>query len=221
VKRDLALEIILATKAIAVIRMSNPAKLRSVTKALRRGGLKAIEITMTTPGALETIRDLAKKKPAGTLIGAGTVLDAASAQSVLLAGADFVVSPVLDAETIRLCRECDTFVAPGAYTPTEILTAWRLGADVVKVFPASAAGPKFFKDLKGPFPDIRLMPTGGVDIANAAEFIDNGACCVALGSALLDPTLIALNDWEGLTARAGALMESLRRAGGGPRRKTA
>lgn len=218
-KRDLALDIILTTKAIAVIRMRDPAKLRAVIEALRRGGLKAIEITLTTPGALETIRDLAKKKPAGSLIGAGTVLDAASAQAVLLAGADFVVSPVLDADTIRLCRECDTFVAPGAFTPTEILAAWRLGADVVKVFPASSAGPKFFKDLKGPFPEIRLMPTGGVDIGNAAAFIDHGACCVAIGTALLDPALIADSDWEGLTARAGALMDSLRRTGGGRHRK--
>lgn len=219
-KRDLALDIILTTKAIAVIRMSNPAKLRLVTEAIRRGGLKAIEITMTTPGALDVIRDLAQRKPEGVLIGAGTVLDAASAESVLRAGADFVVSPVLDAGTIRLCREADTFIAPGAFSPTEILAAWRLGADVVKVFPASAAGPKFFKDLKGPFPEIRLMPTGGVDLGNAASFIEHGACCVAVGTALLDPVLIANDDWEGLTAKAGALMESLRRAGGGQPRKT-
>jgi len=134
----------------------------------------AIEITLTTPGALDSIRDMIASKPAGVLVGAGTVLDAGTAASVIQAGADFVVSPVLDREVVRVCRERDTFVAPGAFTPTEILSAWRLGADVVKVFPASAAGPK----------------------------------------------LIANDDWDGLTARAGALVESLSRAGAKPRRST-
>ncbi|MDP2914132.1 MAG: bifunctional 4-hydroxy-2-oxoglutarate aldolase/2-dehydro-3-deoxy-phosphogluconate aldolase [Candidatus Aminicenantes bacterium] len=217
-KREDALEIILTTKIIAVIRMSNPAKLRSVVEAIQRGGVKAIEITLTTPGALDSIRDMAAAKPAGVLIGAGTVLDAASAATVIRAGADFVVSPVLDREVIRVCRESDTFVAPGAFTPTEILAAWRLGADVVKVFPATSVGPKFFKDMKGPFPQIRLMPTGGVDLVNAADFIGHGASCVAIGTALLDPKSIANDDWEGLTAKAEALVKSLSQAGAGPRR---
>lgn len=209
VKREDALEIILTTKIIAVIRMADSAKLRPVVEAIQRGGVMAIEITMTTPGALESIRELAAAKPAGILIGAGTVLDAGTAASVIRAGADFVVSPVLDREVIRVCREQDTFIAPGAFTPTEILAAWKLGADVVKIFPATAAGPKFFKDIKGPFPHIRLMPTGGVDLENAAAFIAHGASCVAIGTALLDPKLIANDDWDGLTAKAGALARSL------------
>ena len=216
-KREDALEIILTTKIIAVIRMANPAKLRPAVEAIRRGGVKAIEITLTTPGALDTIRHLAASKPAGVLIGAGTVLDAASAASVILAGADFVVSPILDGEVIRICRESETLVAPGAFTPTEIFAAWKQGADVVKVFPAGSAGPKFFRDMKGPFPQIRLMPTGGVDLANAADFIAHGACCVAVGSALLDPKSIANEDWDGLKEKARALVKSLSRAGAEPR----
>jgi 2-dehydro-3-deoxyphosphogluconate aldolase/(4S)-4-hydroxy-2-oxoglutarate aldolase len=209
--RDEALEIILTTKVIAVIRMPDAAKVARTAEAIRRGGVRAIEITMTTPGALDIIGEMAGEKRAGVLIGAGTVLDAATAAAVIQAGADFVVSPVLNFDMIRVCRDHDTFVAPGAFTPTEILAAWGEGADVVKVFPASAAGPKYFKDLKGPFPDVRLMPTGGVSVENAAEFIRSGACCVAIGTALLDPDAIAAGDWEALTRKAGTLMESLSR----------
>jgi 2-dehydro-3-deoxyphosphogluconate aldolase/(4S)-4-hydroxy-2-oxoglutarate aldolase len=209
--RDEALDIILTTKIIAVIRMPDAAKVARTAEAIRRGGVRAIEITMTTPGALEIIGEMAGEKRAGVLIGAGTVLDAATAAAVIQAGADFVVSPVLNFDMIRVCRDGDTFVAPGAFTPTEILAAWGEGADVVKVFPASAAGPKYFKDLKGPFPDVRLMPTGGVSVENAAEFMRSGACCVAIGTALLDPDAIATGDWEALTRKARTLMESLNR----------
>ncbi|MGA2586445.1 MAG: bifunctional 4-hydroxy-2-oxoglutarate aldolase/2-dehydro-3-deoxy-phosphogluconate aldolase [Candidatus Aminicenantales bacterium] len=209
--RDEALDIILTTKVIAVIRMPDAAKVARTAEAIRRGGVRAIEITMTTPGALEIIGEMAGEKRAGVLIGAGTVLDAATAAAVIQAGADFVVSPVLNFDMIRVCRDGDTFVAPGAFTPTEILAAWGEGADVVKVFPASAAGPKYFKDLKGPFPDVRLMPTGGVSVENAAEFMRSGACCVAIGTALLDPDAIATGDWEALTRKARTLMESLNR----------
>jgi 2-dehydro-3-deoxyphosphogluconate aldolase / (4S)-4-hydroxy-2-oxoglutarate aldolase len=209
--RDKALDIILTTKVIAVIRMPDAAKVAQAAEAIRRGGVRAIEITMTTPGALEIIGEMAGEKRAGVLIGAGTVLDAATAAAVIQAGADFVVSPVLNFDMIRVCRDRDTFVAPGAFTPTEILAAWAEGADVVKVFPASAAGPKYFKDLKGPFPDVRLMPTGGVSVENAAEFMRSGACCVAIGTALLDPDAIATGDWEALTRKTRTLMESLSR----------
>jgi 2-dehydro-3-deoxyphosphogluconate aldolase/(4S)-4-hydroxy-2-oxoglutarate aldolase len=209
--RDEALDIILTTKVIAVIRMPDAAKVARTAEAIRRGGVRAIEITMTTPGALEIIGEMAGEKRAGVLIGAGTVLDAATAAAVIQAGADFVVSPVLNFDMIRVCRDRDTFVAPGAFTPTEILAAWKEGADVVKVFPASAAGPKYFKDLKGPFPDVRLMPTGGVSVENAAEFMRSGACCVAIGTALLDPAAIATGDWEALTRKTRTLMESLSR----------
>jgi len=204
------LEIILATKVIAVIRMSDAEKLTRVVEAIKRGGVRAIEITMTTPSALEIIAAMAKSKTAGTLIGAGTVLDAATAEAVIRAGAEFVVSPITNFDMIAACKRNDTFVAPGALSPTEIVAAWEHGADVVKVFPATSVGPKYFQDLKGPLPQVRLMPTGGVSIENAREFIRSGACCVAIGTALLDKKAIAAEDWGALTAKAKALVESLR-----------
>jgi 2-dehydro-3-deoxyphosphogluconate aldolase/(4S)-4-hydroxy-2-oxoglutarate aldolase len=207
--RGEVLDIILASKVIAVIRMSDAGRLGRVVEAVRRGGVRAIEITMTTPSALEIIADLAKTKPAGTLIGAGTVLDAPAAERVIWAGAQFVVSPVTDFAVIDVCKQSDILVAPGALSPTEILAAWNRGADVVKVFPATSLGPKYLRDLRGPLPQVRLMPTGGVSIENAGEFIRAGACCVAIGTALLDRQAIAAEDWDVLTGKARALVDSL------------
>lgn len=208
--RDEALKCILEAKVIAVIRMSDTDKLFQVTEAIRLGGVKAIEITMTVPGAIDVIRTMAQKKSPDVLIGAGTVLDAKTAVAAVRAGADFLVSPITNFDMIKACRKLDKFVAPGALTPTEIVAAWESGADVVKVFPATSVGPKYFKDLKGPLPQIRLMPTGGVSIENARDFLDSGACCVAIGTALLDKKAIAQNDWNVLTQKARQLVESLR-----------
>jgi 2-dehydro-3-deoxyphosphogluconate aldolase/(4S)-4-hydroxy-2-oxoglutarate aldolase len=207
--RDDALKTILDSKVIAVIRMAESRKLFKVIEAVRRGGIRAVEITMTTPGAIGLIRALAVEKPEGALLGAGTVLDARSADAVIKAGADFVVSPVLNLEMVRACRANDRFVAPGAFSPTEILTAWENGADVVKVFPATSLGPKFFKDIRGPLPHVRLMPTGGVSAENAKDFIEAGACCVAIGTALLDPRTIEREDWDALARKARELVDSL------------
>lgn len=204
-----ALEIILETKVIAVIRMSDAGKLTRAVEAIERGGVRAIEITMTTPSALELVTRLAAEKSAGSLVGAGTVLDAQTAERMIRAGADFIVSPITNAEMITVCRKNDTFVAPGAFTPNEILSAWEKGADVVKVFPAGSVGPQYFRDLRGPLPQVRLMPTGGVTIENARDFIRSGACCVAVGTALLDKETIAAEDWDGLTERAKTLVGSL------------
>jgi len=207
--RDKVLDIILSSKVIAVIRMSDTDKLAKVTEAIKQGGVKALEITMTTPAAIEIIAAMAKRKSADVIVGAGTVLDPETAAQAIHAGADFVVSPVTNFEMIRVCRRYDTFVAPGAFTPTEILAAWERGADVVKVFPATSVGPKYFKDIKGPLPQVRLMPTGGVSIENAREFIANGACCVAIGTALLDKKAIQAENWDVLTQKAKALVDSL------------
>jgi len=209
-RRDQALEVILETKVIAVIRMSDTQKLIKTTEAIKEGGVRAIEITMTTPSAIEIITEMSKKKSPGVLIGAGTVLDSGTAVQAIHAGADFIVSPILNLEVIKACRRYDTFVAPGALTPTEILTAWENGADIVKVFPATSVGPKYFQDLKGPLPQIRLMPTGGVNLDNAKEFIAHGACCVAIGTALLDKKAIENEDWEVLRQKASALINSLK-----------
>jgi 2-dehydro-3-deoxyphosphogluconate aldolase/(4S)-4-hydroxy-2-oxoglutarate aldolase len=203
------LDLILASKVIAVIRMSDAGRLTRVVEAVGRGGVRAIEITMTTPSAVDIIAHLAAKKPAGTLIGAGTVLDATAAERVIRAGAQFIVSPITDSAVIDVCRKNDVLAAPGALSPTEIMAAWNRGADIVKVFPATLLGPKYFQDLRGPLPQVRLMPTGGVSIENAREFIRGGACCVAVGSALLDPKAIEAEDWDVLTKKARALVGSL------------
>ncbi len=203
------LDIILATKVIAVVRMSDAGRLGGVVEAIKMGGIRAIEITMTTPSALAIIAEMAAARPAGMLVGAGTVLDGGTAEKVIQAGADFVVSPVTMPDVITACKRADIFVAPGALTPNEILAAWEKGADVVKVFPATSVGPKYLRDLRGPLPQVRLMPTGGVNIENAREFIRSGACCVAIGTALLDRQLIDAEDWDGLTEKTKALMESL------------
>ena len=209
-KRDRALETILATKVIAVIRMKDPERVFEVTEALKKGGVKALEITMTVPGALDIIQRLAGAKPEGVLIGAGTVLDADTAAAAIWSGADFVVSPIADPGMIAACRAHDTVVAPGAFTPSEVIAAWDRGADVVKVFPATSLGPQYFRDLKGPFPQLRLMPTGGVTVENARDFIEAGAAAVGIGTALMDRKSVEAGDWEALTARARRLVESLR-----------
>lgn len=207
--RDEALAFLLEHKVVAVVRMTDPEKLRRAVEAVAAGGVRAVEITMTVPGAVEIIRDLSGRAMPGVLLGAGTVLNAESAVAVIEAGADFVVSPVADSGMIRECRRCGVLVAPGAFTPAEIWRAWSEGADIVKVFPVTSLGPSYLKDLRGPFPDLRLMPTGGVTPANARSFIDAGASCIGLGTALLDKSLIAQGRWEELTARAAALTASL------------
>lgn len=207
--KDEVLEIILTTKVIAVIRMADTEKLKKVVEAIQDGGVRAIEITMTTPKALDIISTLSQEKPEGVAVGAGTVLDPETAESSVRAGADFLVSPVINPEMISVCLSQDRLVAPGALTPTEILFAWNLGADVVKVFPATSVGPKYFKDILGPLPQLRLMPTGGVNLDNAHEFIRMGACCVGIGTALLDKEAIRNNDWEALAQRARSLVHSL------------
>lgn len=207
--KDEVLGAILETRVVAVIRMKDAARLAGVAAALGRGGVRALEITMTVPGAVGIIREMAGSKAPGTLVGAGTVLDAGTAKDVIAAGADFVVSPITDMETVKVCRDAGVLVAPGAFTPTEIVAAWRAGADIVKVFPATSLGPQFCRDLRGPLPEVRLMPTGGVTVENARDFIAAGAAAVGLGTALVDAKAVEAGDWEALEARARRLLASL------------
>ena len=207
--RDQVLDALLAAKVIAVIRMKDAARLAGTAEALRKGGVTAIEITMTVPGALDIIREMARSKAPGMLVGAGTVLDAGMAADVIGAGADFVVSPITDRDMIQACRAAGVLVAPGAFTPTEIVSAWRAGADIVKIFPATSLGPQFLRDVRGPLPQIRLMPTGGVTIENARDFLAAGACCVGIGTALVDRKDVEAGDWLALEARARRLVASL------------
>jgi 2-dehydro-3-deoxyphosphogluconate aldolase/(4S)-4-hydroxy-2-oxoglutarate aldolase len=199
---------------VAVIRLKDPAGLRSVVDALSEGGIRALEVTMTVPGAIELIRQLAATLPPDCILGAGTVLDAETARRVIDAGAQFVVSPVFRLETILACHEHGAASMPGCFTPTEILNAWDGGADVVKVFPATALGPGFFKDVRGPLPQVKLMPTGGVTLDNAGEWIRAGAVAVGVGTALLDGTAIAAGDYATLKANAERIVASVRAARG-------
>lgn len=206
------LEEIVQTGVVAVIRASSPDELMSITQALYRGGVKALEITMTSPNALDTIKDATAKLGDEAIIGVGSVLDSETARAAILAGAQFVVSPVFKPEIVALCRRYSTICIPGAFTPTEILTAWESGADVVKIFPATKLGPEFIKDLKGPLPQIKVTPTGGVNLENAGDFIRSGASFVGVGSALVDKRLIAEKKWDKLSELAGKFIAAVEAA---------
>jgi 2-dehydro-3-deoxyphosphogluconate aldolase/(4S)-4-hydroxy-2-oxoglutarate aldolase len=187
---------------VAVIRLKEPAKLRALVDAIAAGGVRALEVTMTVPGAVGLIRDLAPTLPDGFLLGAGTVTDAATARAVIDAGASFVVSPVFRPDVVAACHERDVAAMPGCFSPTEILAAYESGADIVKVFPATALGPQVIKDVRGPLPQVKLMPTGGVTLENAGDWIRAGAVAVGLGSALVDARAIEANRWDVITANA-------------------
>ncbi len=205
------LDRILDCGVVAVLRADSSSELLDVSKALREGGVVAIEVTMTVPGALKLIEEAASQMQ-DTIVGVGSVLDPETARSAILAGAEYVVSPILNLDVIQMAKRYGKVVMPGAFTPTEILTAWQAGADVVKVFPASAGGPSYFKDIKGPLPQVRLMPTGGVDIKTTPEFIKAGACAVGAGSAMADKVAVANRDWKKLTETASGFVEVVRKA---------
>jgi 2-dehydro-3-deoxyphosphogluconate aldolase/(4S)-4-hydroxy-2-oxoglutarate aldolase len=181
---------------VAVVRSHDGAQLVEVARALVDGGVRAVEITLTVPDALTVVRQVRQALGDRILLGAGTVLDAETARAALLAGAEYVVAPTVNLDVIRLCQRYDKLVMPGAFTPTEILTAWEAGADIVKVFPAEVVGPAFFKALRGPLPQIRLMPTGGVDLTTAPAFLQAGACCLGIGGQLVEPKAVAERNFD-------------------------
>ena len=187
---------------VAVIRLKDAARLRAVVDALAEGGVRALEVTMTVPGAVDLIRQLAPTLSGEFLLGAGTVTDAATAAAVIDAGARFVVSPVFRPEVVRACLDRDVPAMPGCFSPTEILAAHDGGADIIKVFPATALGPQFIKDVRAPLPQVKLMPTGGVSLDNAGDWIRAGAAAVGVGSALLDAAAIESGRYEVITANA-------------------
>jgi 2-dehydro-3-deoxyphosphogluconate aldolase / (4S)-4-hydroxy-2-oxoglutarate aldolase len=187
---------------VAVIRLKDPAKLRAVVDALADGGVRALEVTMTVPGAVGLIRELAPTMPSGFLLGAGTVTTAETARAVSDAGATYVVSPVFQPAVIAACHERDVAAMPGCFSPTEIFAAYELGADIIKVFPATSLGPQFIKDVRAPLPQVKLMPTGGVSLDNAHDWIRAGAVAVGIGSALLDAKAIEEGRFDAITANA-------------------
>jgi 2-dehydro-3-deoxyphosphogluconate aldolase/(4S)-4-hydroxy-2-oxoglutarate aldolase len=203
-----------ATGVVAVIRLSDATQLRDVADALAEGGVRAIEVTMTVPRAVSLIAELTASLPSDIVVGAGTVLDAKTAQDVIIAGARFVVGPVFRPAVIETCHRYDVAVIPGCFTPTEILTAWEAGADVIKVFPATALGPAFFKDIRGPLPQVRMMPTGGVTRENAGEWIRMGAVAIGVGTALVDQKAVTERRFEAIAANARHFIEAVKFARG-------
>ena len=187
---------------IAVIRAEAPDQLINVCKALVDGGCEVAEITMTTPGALDAIARATEALGDACLVGVGSVLDPETARAAILAGAQFVFAPTLNTEVIRMAHRYDRPCVPGALTPTEILTAWEHGADMVKVFPANHFGPTYFKDLLAPMPQLKLTPTGGVTLDTAADWLNAGAAALGVGSAMVRKDLIKARDWSALTALA-------------------
>ncbi len=192
---------------IAVIRANDYEEAAKLADCCVKGGIVGLEITFTVPGADEVIAKLAAKKDAGYIVGAGTVLDAPTARIAILKGAKFIVSPAFDKEVAELCNLYQVPYMPGCYTITEVTTALKAGADVIKIFPGSAASPSYFKAVHGPLPQANLMPTGGVDIGNAADWIKAGAVAVGTGSSLTAPA--KKGDYEGVVANAAAFVKAV------------
>ncbi|HEX3150647.1 MAG TPA: bifunctional 4-hydroxy-2-oxoglutarate aldolase/2-dehydro-3-deoxy-phosphogluconate aldolase [Gemmataceae bacterium] len=207
-----SLQRVLDAGIVAVVRAPEPTGLVEVIRALAAGGVTVAEVTLTVPNALDVLRDAKRDLGDAVLLGAGTVLESETCRAALLAGAEFIVSPIVNTEVIRLCRRYDKLVMPGAFTPTEIVHAWEAGADIVKVFPADVVGPAFFKAMRGPLPQIRLMPTGGVDLNTAAEFLKAGACCLGIGGQLVDPKLVAAKAFDQLRDLAAQYVDVVKRA---------
>ncbi len=203
-----------STGVVAIIRASGSGELIDVVAALRAGGVTCIEVTMTTPDALEVIRQARKACEPPAAIGVGSVLDPETARAAILAGAQFVVSPITCPDTIALCKRYSVPVMPGAMTPTEVVRAWQNGADIVKVFPTSSLGPAVIKDLKGPLPQIKLLPTGGVDLDTVGDFIKAGAVAVGVGGALVSAKALRARDFESIRSTAAAFLERVSQARG-------
>ncbi|MBP1636808.1 MAG: kdgA [Acidobacteria bacterium] len=212
--RAAVLSLIEGTGVVAVIRLDDPAAVRDTCDALAAGGVRALEVTMTVPGAVALIAELAPSMPAGFALGAGTVVDADTARQVIDAGARFIVSPVFRPAVIEIARLHDVAVMPGCFTPTEILDAWDAGADMIKVFPATVLGPGYLKDLHAPLPQVKLMPTGGVTRENAGDWIEAGAAAIGVGSALVDKAAVRAGQFDRVSANAAHFIAAVRRARG-------
>jgi 2-dehydro-3-deoxyphosphogluconate aldolase / (4S)-4-hydroxy-2-oxoglutarate aldolase len=209
-EKTAVLERIRTVGIVPVIRARSPEEALRAVAAIQKGGVPIIEITMTVPGAVDLIAEVARAAP-DAVVGAGTVLDREAARACVEAGARFVVSPALDLDTIAACREMETAVLPGALTPTEVVAAWRAGADLVKVFPAGAVGgPSYVKALKAPLPQIELVPTGGVNLKTAADFLRAGAFALGVGADLVDLAALGRGEDHVLTDRARQFVEVVR-----------
>jgi 2-dehydro-3-deoxyphosphogluconate aldolase / (4S)-4-hydroxy-2-oxoglutarate aldolase len=198
--REEVLQQIRKVALVPVLRATSAELAIKAAAAIEAGGVSLLEVTMTVPGAIDVISAVIKSSQGRVVVGAGTVLDPETARACIIAGARFVVSPALNLGTIEVCRRYSIAVIPGALTPTEIVTAWEAGADIVKVFPCgSLGGPKYLAALKGPLPQIELIPTGGVSLSNAADFLAAGACALGAGSDLVDSSALAKGNLDVIT----------------------
>lgn len=204
------LKIITDKKIVAVLRLDDKEQGIPVTEALIKGGVSIIELTLTTPNAFDVISQLSKEFADDALIGVGSVLNSEMAKQSIDAGAKYVVSPILKKEIIDYTHSQNLPVMPGAFSPTEILQASEWGADVVKVFPADVLGMKYFKGIKAPMPHLNIMPTGGVSLTNAGDWIKAGACAVGAGSSLLDKNAINSKEYNVLTKNAEIIVASVK-----------
>ncbi len=197
---------------ISVIRARTPEDAVRIGKAVYAGGIDLVEVSMVTPGALDAISVMARDLGQKILVGAGTVFDPESARAAILAGAEFIVGPNINRGVIKVCRRYSKIVIPGALTPTEILTAWELGADIVKVFPASVGGPRYIHDILEPLPHVKLLPTGGVNLENVVGFIKAGAVAVAVGGALVDRKAVEEGRLVVITENARSFFKAVKSA---------
>ncbi|MDX9832746.1 MAG: bifunctional 4-hydroxy-2-oxoglutarate aldolase/2-dehydro-3-deoxy-phosphogluconate aldolase [Anaerolineae bacterium] len=213
-KKSETIRIIEESGVIAIMRAQSSDQLIAAAEAIRRGGVQAIEVTMTTPGALDVIARARETLGKEVAFGAGTVLDPETGRAAILAGADFVVSPTLNLALVELCNRYGVPAVPGCYTPTEILQAWQAGAAFVKLFPASVGGPDVVKAILAPLPQVRIIPVGGVDLDTAAAFIKSGAVALGVGSSLINQKLLDAGDMEELTRRAAAFIVQVKKGRG-------
>ena len=204
---------LLEEKVVAIVRLDSGEKLVKVAEALKAGGITAIEFTVSTPGAIDMIKEASASFGDEVLMGAGTVLDPETARMAILAGAEFIVTPTINNETLVVCKRYGKPTVAGALTPSEMLSVWEAGADLVKVFPASVVGgAKYIKAVLAPLPQLRLVPVGGVSADNAAEFIEAGASAVAVGGNLVNKNAVAEGDWAAITAEAQRLVAAVQSA---------
>ncbi|MCX5907212.1 MAG: bifunctional 4-hydroxy-2-oxoglutarate aldolase/2-dehydro-3-deoxy-phosphogluconate aldolase [Deltaproteobacteria bacterium] len=210
-----ALAMILEEGVVPVIRVASAEEALEVAKALKEGGISVIEVTMTVPGAMDVIKEVSQKFKGKVLLGAGTILDAETARLALINGAQFLVTPTLNVEVIKMSNRYSAVVIPGALTPTEILTAWEAGADLVKVFPiGQVGGPAYIRAIKAPLPHIPLVPTGGVNLQNAGEFIKAGAAAIAAGGELVDKKAVAEKKYSVVIENARKFLAEVKKARG-------
>jgi 2-dehydro-3-deoxyphosphogluconate aldolase / (4S)-4-hydroxy-2-oxoglutarate aldolase len=210
--RETNLSRVHTTGIVAVIRAERGELLADVAEALLAGGVEVMEVTFTVPRAAQVIERVAERLAGRILLGAGTVLDPETARIALLSGAEFIVSPTLNLDVVRLCRRYDKLVMPGALTPTEVLAAWEAGADIVKIFPSEVTGPAYLKALAGPLPQIRLMPTGGVNLQTAVDFLRAGAFALGVGGSLVDSKAVAEGDLAKIETLARKFVEIVRQS---------